>query len=288
MRVDFVDKYGPWALVAGASMGIGAAFAHEAAARGLKVVMMARGEQLLRSKAEEVSERHGVETRVLVADLADPHVGDVVAAATADLDVGLFVHNGALAPNGRFAESDLALMLASVSVNCASPVILCRHFAPRLVARGRGGIGLVSSLGGMQGSVNFALYNAGKAFQWVLAETLWAELKPLGVDVNCIMVGATASPNYLSFMETLDPELCGKVASDNVLERARNRLLNPATPEQVATSLYDQLRDGPVCYAGPDDAWVAAATLALPREQATRTWVAVQETSTRTPDRQAV
>jgi short-subunit dehydrogenase len=286
--MEFYDKYGPWALVAGASMGIGAAFAHEAAARGLNVVMMARGEELLRTKAAEVSERHGVETRVLVADLADPHVGEVVAAATADLDLGLVVHNGAVAPAGRFLGSDLDLMLTSVSVNCASPVVLCRHLAPRLVARGRGGIGLVSSLGGMQGSVNFALYNAGKAFQWILAETLWAELKPLGVDVSCIMVGATASPNYLSFMETLDRELCGKEGAASPLDRARHRLIDPVSPEQVATALYDQLNEGPVCYSHPDDAWIAEATLALPREEATHLWVALQETSTRTPDRQAV
>jgi short-subunit dehydrogenase len=269
-------------------MGIGAAFSHEAAARGLNVVMMARGKDLLERTARDVSERHGVETRPLVADLADPGIGELVAAATGSLDIGLLVHNATIAPQGRFLDVGLDVQLASVAVNCASPVILCKLLAPSMVARGRGGIGLVSSLGGITGSVNFSLYNAGKAFQWVLAETLWAELKPLGVDVNCIMVGATSSPNYLSFMETLDRALCDKPGADNPLDRARHRLINPCTPEQVARALYDQLGAGPVCYSHPDDAWIAEATLRLPRDEATQVWVALQETATRISDRQAV
>ena len=284
----FRDRYGPWALVAGASMGLGAAFSHEAAARGLNVVMMARGRDLLEKAASEVRERHGVETVPLVADLADPAIGDVVRAATASLEIGLLVHNATIAPQGRFLDVDLDVELASVAVNCASPVILVKLLAPAMVARGRGGIGLVSSLGGFQGSINFALYNAGKAFQWVLAETLWAELEPRGVDVNCIMVGATASPNYLAFMETLDRDLCDRPGADNPLDRARHRLINPCTPEQVALALYDQLGAGPVCYAHPDDEWIAEATFSLPRDEATRVWVALQQTATRISSRQAL
>jgi short-subunit dehydrogenase len=285
--MSFADRYGPWAFIAGASMGIGAAFSHEAAARGLNVVMMARGEDALRKTADEVGRRHGVEVRPLVADLADPTIGAIVADSTDDLEVGLVVHNATIAPQGRFIGVDLDVQLASVAVNCASPVILCNHFAPKMVARHRGGIGLVGSLGGLQGSVDFATYNAGKAFQWVLAETLWAELGDLGLDVNCIIVGATQTPNYLAFMETLDPELCGKEGSDSPLDRARNRLINPSTPEQVATALYDQLGAGPVCYSHPDDGWIAQATRGLPRDEATRVWVALQETSTRISERQA-
>jgi short-subunit dehydrogenase len=285
--MSFADRYGPWAFIAGASMGIGAAFSHEAAARGLNVVMMARGEETLRKTADEVGQRHGVEVRPLVADLADPRIGEIVADSTDGLEVGLLVHNATIAPQGRFVGVDLDLQLASVAVNCASPVILCRQFAPKMAARHRGGIGLVGSLGGLQGSVDFATYNAGKAFQWVLAETLWAELGDLGVDVNCIIVGATETPNYLAFMATLDPELCGKAGSDSPLDRARNRLIKPCTPEQVALALYDQLGAGPVCYSHPDDAWIAQATFGLPRDEATRVWVALQETSTRPSERQA-
>ena len=287
MGGEFSDRYGPWAFVAGASMGIGAALSNEAAQRGLNVVMLARGAEQLEAAAAEVRDRHGVETRVLAADLADPGIGEVVADATDDLDIGVFVYNATVAPAGRFVDVPLDVQLLSVAVNCAAPVILCHHFAPRLVARGRGGIALVSSMGGTQGAVNFGTYGAGKAFEWILAETLWAELGDDGVDVTNIFVGPTSSPNYNAFQETLDPELCGRPDTDDPLDRARARLMAPDTPEAVATALYDQLGDGPVGYVTDDDAWISATCLAMPRKDAVGVWRSLQETSTHTPEKQA-
>lgn len=286
--MTFHEQYGPWALVAGASMGIGAAFSHEAAARGLNVVMLARGEQLLNDVAAEVRARHGVEVRTLATDLADPNIGNVVAAGTDDVDIGLFVYNATVAPSGRFLEVPLDVQLLSVAVNCATPVILCHLLAPKMAKRGRGGIGLVSSTGGTQGSINFGTYNAGKAFEWILAETLWAELSDVGVHVSNIFVGPTASPNYNAFQETLDPSLCDKPESDDPLDRARARLMDPSQPHEVAVALYDQLADGPVCFSHPIDAWLTSASLALPRDQAVAVWRGLQETSTRRPERQAL
>jgi short-subunit dehydrogenase len=177
--------------------------------------------------------------------------------------------------------------LQSVAVNCATPVALCHLFAPPMVARGRGGIGMVSSMGGTQGSLNFGTYNAGKAFEWILAETLWAELRDSGVHVNNVFVGPTSSPNYNAFKDTLDPTLCNRRDTDDPLDRARARLMDPSEPHEVATALYDQLADGPVCYTHPDDAWISTATLALPRDQAVAVWQRLQETSMHVPDRQA-
>src|SRR3954462_14137462 len=125
MSEEFADRYGPWAFVAGASMGIGAALSHEAAARGLNVVMVARGAEQLEAKATEVQERHGVEVRTIAADLADLAVVETVAAATDDIDVGLVVYNATGAPAGRFADVALDVHLLSVAVNCATPVALC-------------------------------------------------------------------------------------------------------------------------------------------------------------------
>jgi short-subunit dehydrogenase len=285
--VSFKAKYGPWALIAGASMGIGRAFSHSAAARGLNVVMLARGAELLEEIAAEVRAEHGVEVRALAADLADPHIGDVVAAATDDLEVGLFVYNATVAPAGRFIDVPLDVQLLSVAVNCATPVILCNLLAPAMAARGRGGIGLVSSTGGTQGSINFGTYNAGKAFEWILAETLWAELGPAGVDVATILVGPTSSPNYNAFKDTLDPALCNKPDSPLPLDRARARLMDPSTPQEVAEALYDQLGQGPVLFSRPTDGSIIADTLALPREEAVAVWRELQETSTHVPERQA-
>ena len=284
---DFGEQYGPWAFVAGASMGLGAAFSHEAAARGLNVLMLARGEERLRATGAEVAERHDVQVRTVAADLAAPDIGAVVAAATDDLEIGLFVYNATVAPAGRFVDVPLDVQLQSVAVNCATPVILCNLLAPRMMARGRGGIGMVSSMGGTQGSVNFGTYNAGKAFEWIFAETLWAELADAGMHVTNIFVGATSSDNYLAFQETLDPELCGRGDTDDPLDRARWRLMHPSEPAQVAVALYDQLATGPVCYADPNDEWVSQRSLALPRDEAVAVWRQLQETSKRIPERQA-
>ena len=214
-------------------MGIGRAFSMEAAARGLNVVMIARGDETLQSTAAQVREQYGVQVRTLTADLANPDIGLIVEEATRDLSIGLFVYNAAVAPAGRFLDVPLDRQLLSVTINCAVPVILCNLFAPKMVERGRGGIGIVCSNGGLQGSVNFGTYNAGKAFEWILAETLWAELSNAGVHVNNIFVGPTSSPNYNSFKETLDPELCGRTESKDLLDRIRARLMDPSPPEEV-------------------------------------------------------
>jgi uncharacterized protein len=288
MTSKFAEKYGPWAFIAGASTGIGAALSHEAARRGLNVLMMARGAARLEEAARSVREQHGVEARTLAADLADPAVAQRVADAVSGLEVGLFVYNAAVAPAGRFLDVGLDKHLLSVAVNCATPVALCHLLAPAMVRRGRGGIALVSSNGGIAGAVNFSTYNAGKAFEWILAETLWTELGEAGVDVTTILVGATASPNYNAFKETLDPDLCGRRDTDDALDRARARLMSPNPPVQVATALYDQLGSGPVCWADPDDEFVSRKCLAMPREEAVAVWRGVQETSTRIPEKQAL
>ena len=288
MTSGFAEKYGPWAFIAGASTGIGAALSHEAARRGLNVLMMARGAAQLDETAEAVRKAHGVEVRTLAADLADPGIAENVKEAVKDLEVGLFVYNAAVAPAGRFLDVDLGIHLRSVTVNCATPVTLCHLLAPAMVDRGRGGIALVSSNGAIAGAVNFSTYNAGKAFEWILAETLWTEFGESGVDVATILVGATASPNYLAFKETLDPELCGRPDTDDALDRARARLMNPNPPGQVATALYDQLGSGPVSWADPDDEFVSRKCLAMPRDAAVAVWRGVQETSTRVPERQAL
>lgn len=288
MTRGFAEKYGPWAFVAGASTGIGAALSHEAARRGLNVLMLARGAARLEDTAQSVRDAHGVKVRTLAADLASPDITRQVREAVAGVEVGLFVYNACVAPAGRFLAVDVDTHLLSVAVNCATPVALCHLLAPPMVARGRGGIALISSNGGISGAVNFSTYNAGKAFEWILAETLWTELAEAGVDVTATLVGATASPNYLAFKETLDPELCSRPDTDDALDRARARLMNPNPPEQVATAVFDQLGAGPVTWADPDDAFVSRKCMAMPRDEAVAVWRGIQETSTRVPERQAL
>ncbi len=264
----FADKYGPWAVVAGASTGTGQAVSHEIAARGLNVVMLARNEERLKRTATEVATAHGTQTRPVVADLADTNIGAVVTAATADLEVGLLVYNATVPLFGRFLECSLDLHLESVAVNCRTPVVLSHHFAPAMVERGRGGIAIVGSNAATQGSVNYATYAAGKAYEWILAESLWSELGDHGVDVCTVLSGPIASPAYLLYQETFDKELCGKPDSPDLLDRARSRLLDPSQPRDVAVALLDGLGNGPVSYSHPLDEELSRSCFALPRTEA--------------------
>lgn len=194
----FLERYGPWAVVAGASEGLGAAFAEELARRGLGVVLLARRAEKLVSLAQELEARHGVETRVHALDLADPDAVAAFPAKVAELTLGLLVYNAAFAPLGDFLSLPLEQALQAVEVNIRSPLSLVHALAPRLVAQERGGIVWMSSLAGLQGAPRLAAYAATKAFGAVLAESLWGELRPHGVDVLCSCAGAIRTPNYVA------------------------------------------------------------------------------------------
>ncbi|WP_290863802.1 SDR family NAD(P)-dependent oxidoreductase [Hamadaea sp.] len=182
--MTFLDRYGPWALVAGASQGIGAAFARELSARGLGVVLVARHPALdLPGPKIEVA-----------ADLATVAGVETVLAATVGLEIGLLVANAALSPIGPFATSDPAELGRAIDLNVRAPMLLARHFLPAMQERGHGGFVVMSSLAGAQGSPNLSLYAGTKAFGAVFAEGLWAELRPSGVDVIACVAGAVSTP----------------------------------------------------------------------------------------------
>lgn len=194
----FVRRYGPWAVVAGASEGLGEQFARQLAARGLNLVLVARRQAKLEALAAAIRREHGEEVRPLCLDLSRPELGEAVQRATAELDLGLLVFNAALSPIGPFLEQDLAQHLASVDLNVRGPLVLCHLLGRRLVQRGRGGILLMTSLAGMQGSALISSYAASRAYNLVLAESLWDELRAAGVDVMACAAGATRTPNYLA------------------------------------------------------------------------------------------
>lgn len=195
---DFRERYGPWALVAGGSEGLGAAFAHALAGRGLHLVLVARRDGRLETCAAEVAARHGVEVRGLGVDLGRPEALPAIERTTGDLDVGLLVVNAAESHAGPFLEQPLERLRAELEVNCATPLALCHLFGRRLAARGRGGILLMSSLAGSQGAPFLAHYAATKAWNLVLAEGLWGELGGRGIDVLACRAGATRTPSYLA------------------------------------------------------------------------------------------
>lgn len=189
----FFARYGPWAVVTGASSGIGRAVARELAANGLDLVLVARREDELTKLAAELSDEFSAKTRILSADLAHASGLAAVEAGTRDLDVGLLVASAGFGTAGAFLHADLAVEESMLDVNCRAVLRLSHSFGQRLAQRGRGGLILFGSLVGFQGAPRAAHYAATKAYVQTFAEALHIELAPLGVDVLASAPGPVRS-----------------------------------------------------------------------------------------------
>lgn len=177
------ERYGAWALVTGASDGIGREFALAVAEGGMNVVLVARRQERLAELAQTIRTDFGVEATVLAADLTDPVQLDGVIEATAGLDLGLLVASAGFGTSGPLARADPDTELSMLAVNCRALLVLTRMAAERFSGRGRGGIVLMGSLLGFQGVPGSAHYAATKAYVQTLAEGLRVELAGFGVDV---------------------------------------------------------------------------------------------------------
>lgn len=174
--------------------------------------------------------------RPLVADLADPGFPAALAAATADVEVGIGVYNAAFSFVAPLLERPPGDALRVVDVNVRGPLLFVHQLAPAMVARGRGALVLMSSLAGNQGSPGLSAYAASKAFTTTLAEGLWAELAPAGVDVLACCAGAVRTPGYASELTrdapgTLDPETVAVAALDGL---GHGPVVTPGATNKVA------------------------------------------------------
>ncbi len=192
----FREQYGPWAMIAGASVGLGEAFARQLARRGLDLVLIARGQAALDTLATDLRRAHGIEVRTLAMDLARPDGLAQVQDLTAELEVGMLVYNAAFSTIGPFLDHPVEEHLRVIDVNCRAPLVLSHHFGRAMTARRRGGIVLMTSTAGSQGGPWIAAYAASKAFNSILAEALWDELAGSGVHVVACRAGATRTPGY--------------------------------------------------------------------------------------------
>jgi len=198
LPTDFQARYGPWALIAGASAGLGAAFATQLAARGFKLILIARRKEMVESLGASLVADYATEVRVLPLDLARAEIGPQIVMATSDLEVGLLIYNAASSIIGPFFEGSLHERLGEIDTNCRAPMTLVYLLGQQMLTRKRGGIILMSSLSAFQGSALIANYTATKAYNLLLAEGLWEELRTRGIDVLACCAGATSTPNYLS------------------------------------------------------------------------------------------
>lgn len=227
--MDYADRYGPWALVAGASEGVGASLARQLGDRGVNVVLVSRRQEALDEVAADVAS----DTRTVVLDLSAPDAHHALAAAVADLEIGLFVYNAGADPYlSTFLAQPVAAWSDMVARNCVTVLGATHHFAGRMVERGHGGIALVTSGAAWAGGSHIAVYGATKAFDLILAEALWAELQPRGVDVLAMVLGTTDTPAFRrAFGDREFSDL--------------------ADPDDVARDLLDNLANGPTFPPGP-------------------------------------
>lgn len=183
------DRYGPWAVITGASDGIGRAIAQRAAAEGFNVLLAARSEPKLRALADDLAKRHPVQTRVAAVDLSRADGVSTLLRASETLDVGLAVLAAGFATTGDFLHSPADDEMEMIAVNITAVAALAQVFSQRMAKRGRGGIVLFGSLLGWAGVPGEANYAATKAYVQTLAEGLHRELKPRGVDVLAVAPG---------------------------------------------------------------------------------------------------
>jgi short-subunit dehydrogenase len=188
------DRFGPWAVVTGASSGIGREFAHQLADSGINVVLVARRLAALRDLGAALSRGYGVDHRAVAVDLSDPGMLTPIVEATNDIDVGLLVSNAGAALPGAFLDSDLQAQRAILRLNTAAHLGLTHHFGARLARRGRGGIVLVSALGAVHGVPYMAHTAATKAYVTSLGAGLHVELAKQGVHVTVLHPGPTRTP----------------------------------------------------------------------------------------------
>ena len=190
----FRDKYGPWALVTGAAQGIGASYVEQLAARGLNVVLVDKESGRLADLAARVRDR--VQVREVVVDLADPDAVMRALASVGDLEIGLFVANAAHAATAPWLQIPLDDKLRQVRVNAVSVTQMTDVLSRAMVKRKRGGIIIMSSMAARLGSPRVSTYAATKAFDLILAESLWAELREHGVDVLAVQPGTVRTPGF--------------------------------------------------------------------------------------------
>lgn len=252
--MTFAKKYGPWALIAGASEGTGRAFAQQVAAQGVNCILVARREGPLEALAAELAETCGVETLAVAADLSSADAADVVEGAIGEREVGLFINNaGADTVNALFLDADEAAWNGLVNLNVKTMLGLCHRLGQPMRERGHGGILLVGSGACYGGASYLAAYSGSKAFTLCFAEGLWAEMRPHGVDVLHLVLGQTDTP---AFRESLARK--GTPVPDNL-----------ADPAEVAALGLERLPHGPLQNwgQGDDQAGMATDSAAARRER---------------------
>src|SRR5271170_1612655 len=251
-------RFGPWALITGASSGIGEEFARQIAASGIHVALVGRREPLLRTVGAECTRESGVQHRIIPLDLSEPDFLPVLADATDDLDIGLVVSNAGTGNPGEFLKHDRQLHRTTMRISTVANLDITHHFGAKLAKRHRGGIVLVGAMGAEAGVPRMANDGAAKAYIHSLGEALHYEFKPLGVYVTVLAAGFTNTAVLEKFgldpktmpMKPMSVEQCVSETlsglrknRSKVIPGRLNRILNALVPASLARKIEADLID---------------------------------------------
>jgi len=222
MDTIFTKKYGQWALITGATSGIGEELTHQLAAKGLNIALVARKEKELIEKSAFLTETYGVQTKCISADISNQEGIDKVKLESKDLEVGLLVLAAGLEVNGAFEKNNVDRELQVIQLNVIATMQLTHHFIAPMVQRKKGGVLMISSLSGHMPNPYFANYAGTKAFVLNFGASLFGEMKPKGVDITVLSPGLTKTPmikdNGVDFSKTpmsaMEPSEVAKTAID--------------------------------------------------------------------------
>jgi uncharacterized protein len=252
--MSLAAQYGPWAVIAGGSEGLGVSFAEQLAAAGINLLLIARGTAKLAELAAGITNQYPVEVRTAAIDLAATDMVEQVAAASAGLEVGFLLYNAGAASGPKLVvEQHEDEIMHLIRLNAIGQTMLARHFGAGMAARGRGAIILIGSGGASAGCYQLAVYSAVKAYTINFAEGLWAELGPQGVDVAALVIGRTRTP-------ALERSEYGQGAD----------VPPAAEPDDVARFALANLTEGPVLVLPAVEPGFNALR-AMPRRQAVET-----------------
>lgn len=219
-RDDFATRYGPWAIVAGAGTGLGAAYARQLAERGLSLVLVDREPEGIQRLAVELGDVDGVSCQAVPLDLEALDATDTLVDVVEPLDVGLVVANAAASHVGPFREQDPSSFETQLRVNALFPTMIIHRMLPRFSRRERAGVIIMSSLSSRRGAPLVATYAATKAYLATLAESLWDELRDDGVDVLGVLPGSTRTPGWLSSHPQAGGGTASLMEADDVVAEA--------------------------------------------------------------------
>ena len=254
-RIDKI-KFGPWAIVTGASSGIGKEFSRQLAASGLNIVLVARRLELLNELGQNLENQFGVQCRAVQVDLSDEKFIGTIKEATQDLEIGLVVSNAGTGNPGEFLKHDRQLLHETLRLNTIAHLDITHHFGQKLGERRRGGIILAGAMGAENGVPVMANDGAAKAYVHSLGEALHYEFKPLGVYVTVLAAGFTNTAVIEKFgldpktmpMKPMSVEQCVSEGLSGLLKnRSRvvpgrlNRIMNALVPASLARKLEADL-----------------------------------------------